>query len=70
MKSGRLMWIATIAVCAMLTSAVPLAGQDKQAHKHHHYQLIDVGTRLDVKSNPPRIVYLDKPRMREDTPLR
>jgi probable HAF family extracellular repeat protein len=44
MKSGRLMWITAIAVCAMPTSAAPLAGQDKQAHKHHHYQLIDVGT--------------------------
>jgi probable HAF family extracellular repeat protein len=49
MKSGRLMWIIAIAVCAMPTSAVPLAGQDKQAHKqdhqkHHHYQLIDLGT--------------------------
>lgn len=40
------MWISAIAVCAMLTSAVPLAGQDKQPHKHkhHHYQLIDLGT--------------------------
>jgi hypothetical protein len=44
MKSGRLMWITAMTVCEMLTSAVPLAGQDKQAHKHHHYQLIDVGT--------------------------
>jgi probable HAF family extracellular repeat protein len=49
MKSGRLMWIAAIAACAMSTSAVPLAGQGKQAHeyqhhKHHHYQLIDLGT--------------------------
>src|SRR5215469_12352318 len=44
MKSGRLMWITAIAVCAMPTSAVPLNGQDMQAHKHHHYQLIDLGT--------------------------
>ena len=44
MKSGRLMWITAIAVCVMPTSAIPLAGQDKQAHKHHHYQLIDLGT--------------------------
>jgi len=44
MKSGRLMWITVIAVCAMPTSSVPLNGQDMQAHKHHHYQLIDVGT--------------------------
>ena len=44
MKSGRPMWISAIAVCAMLTSTVPLAGQDKQPHKHNHYQLIDVGT--------------------------
>ena len=44
MKSERLMWVAAIAVFAVLTSAVPLAGQDKQAHKHHHYQLIDLGT--------------------------
>jgi len=46
MKSGRLMWIAAISVCAMLTSAVPLVGQNTQAHhhKHHHYQLIDLGT--------------------------
>jgi probable HAF family extracellular repeat protein len=49
MKSERLMWITAMTVCAMLTNAVPLAGQDKQAHKrhrheHHHYQLIDLGT--------------------------
>ena len=48
MKSGRLMWIAAIAVCAMPTSVVPLNGQDMQApkhdHKHTHYQLIDLGT--------------------------
>ena len=48
MKSERLMWIAAIAVCAIGTSAVPLAGQDMQAHKHHHnhtrYKLIDLGT--------------------------
>jgi len=49
MKSERLMWVAAIAVFAVLTSTVPLTGQDKQAHehhhhKHHHYQLIDVGT--------------------------
>ena len=46
MKSGTLMWISAIAVCAMLTSAVPLAGQDNQPHKdkHNHYQLIDLGT--------------------------
>ena len=46
MKSGRLMWITAIAVCAMPTSTVPLNGQEMQAHKHkhNHYQLIDVGT--------------------------
>jgi probable HAF family extracellular repeat protein len=44
MKSEKLMWVAAITVFAVLTSAVPLAGQDKQAHKHHHYQLIDLGT--------------------------
>src|SRR5690349_18311103 len=44
MKSGSLMWMTAIAVCAMLTSAVPLAGKDKQPHKHNHYQLIDLGT--------------------------
>jgi probable HAF family extracellular repeat protein len=48
MKSGRLMWIAAIAVCAMPMSTVPLAGQDMQAqkqhHKHTHYKLIDLGT--------------------------
>ena len=48
MKSGRLMWIAAIAVCAMPMSTVPLAGQDMQAQKHHqkhtHYKLIDLGT--------------------------
>jgi probable HAF family extracellular repeat protein len=44
MKSGRLMWMTAIAACGLLTGAVPLAGQDMQAHEHHHYQLIDVGT--------------------------
>ncbi|MBZ5688976.1 MAG: hypothetical protein LAP86_28550 [Acidobacteriia bacterium] len=49
MKSGKLLWIPAIAVCAMPTSAVLLAGQDVQTpkhhhHKHHHYQLIDLGT--------------------------
>jgi hypothetical protein len=44
MKSGRLMWITAIAVCAMPTSTVPLNGQEMQAHKHKHYQLIDLGT--------------------------
>ena len=44
MKSGRLMWITAIAVCAMPTSAVPLAEQDNQANKHNRYQLIDLGT--------------------------
>ena len=34
MKSGRLIWIAAIAVCAMSTSAVPLNGQDMQAPSH------------------------------------
>jgi probable HAF family extracellular repeat protein len=46
MKTGTLMWISAIAVGAMLTSAVPLASQDKQVHKpkHNRYQLIDLGT--------------------------
>jgi probable HAF family extracellular repeat protein len=48
MKSGRLMWIAAIAVCAMSTTAAPLNGQDMQPHRHHHkhirYKLIDLGT--------------------------
>jgi probable HAF family extracellular repeat protein len=44
MKSGRLMWITAIAMCLMSASAVPLAGQDKQAHEYTHYKLIDLGT--------------------------
>jgi probable HAF family extracellular repeat protein len=49
MKSGRLMWITAMAVCAVPMTAVPLNGQDMPAHvhhhhKHHHYQLIDLGT--------------------------
>lgn len=46
MKSGRLMWIAAIAMCAVPISATPLPEEDMQAHKHHHhhYQLIDLGT--------------------------
>ncbi len=47
MKSERLMWIAGLAVFAGMTCTVQLAAQDKQSHKnarHHHYQLIDIGT--------------------------
>jgi probable HAF family extracellular repeat protein len=43
-KSGRLMWITAIAVSVMPTNVVQLNGQDMGAHKHHHYQLIDLGT--------------------------
>lgn len=47
MKSEKLMWVIAVAVCAVLVvlaSPVPLAAQDKQGHKHNHYQLIDTGT--------------------------
>jgi probable HAF family extracellular repeat protein len=44
MKSGRLMWITAMAVCAVPMTAVPLNGQDMPAHVHRHYQLIDLGT--------------------------
>jgi hypothetical protein len=44
MKCGWLMWITAISVCAMPMSVVPLAAQDKQAHKHPLYKLIDTGT--------------------------
>lgn len=45
MKSERVMWVTAVAVFAVLASAIPLAGQDRQIHtKHHHYKLIVVGT--------------------------
>src|SRR5580704_950768 len=44
MKSKRLMWIATVAVFAVLASAGQLAAQGKNTHKHHQYQLLDLGT--------------------------
>lgn len=46
MKSQRLMAVTGVVVFAVLVSWVPLAAQDKQNHynKHHHYQLIDMGT--------------------------
>ena len=47
MNSKRLICIAAFAVFAMMTRAVPLAARDKKDHKnakHHHYQLIDIGT--------------------------
>jgi probable HAF family extracellular repeat protein len=47
MKPERLMWKGAVAVFALLATSVPLAAQERQAHKnvrHHHYQLIDLGT--------------------------
>ena len=55
MKYERLMWVAAIAVFAVLTSIVPLAGQDKQGHKHYHYQLIDLGTLGGPQSTAPGV---------------
>ena len=46
MKSARLMFITAIALFAALAIPVRLRAQDKPTrnHKHHHYQLIDMGT--------------------------
>ena len=44
MKFERLMWIAAVAVFAVMTSTVPLAAQKKSNHQHHRYQLFDLGT--------------------------
>ena len=44
MKSKKLTSFATIALLAVLALPVSLFAQDKQDHKHHHYQLIDLGT--------------------------
>lgn len=44
MKSQRLMAVTTVVVFAALAIPIQLAAQDKQDHKHHHYQLIDMGT--------------------------
>ena len=44
MKSEKLMWVVAFAVLVILASSVSVAAQDKQGHKYHHYQVIDVGT--------------------------
>src|SRR5437762_4136751 len=48
MKSRTLTCIAAITLFAALAIPVRLAAQDKQEHnkkhKHHHYQVIDIGT--------------------------
>lgn len=44
MKSRFSACIAAVTLSALLVSAVPLAAQNKQDPKHHHYQLVDLGT--------------------------
>ena len=46
MKSGNLMCITVMTLCTIVAIPVWLAGQDNTDHKprHHHYQLIDMGT--------------------------
>src|SRR5579862_6842939 len=36
--------VIALALLTMLAIGVQLAAQDNQAHKHHHYKLIDIGT--------------------------
>src|SRR5579862_4838570 len=36
--------VIALALLTMLAMGVQLAAQDNQAHKHHHYKLIDIGT--------------------------
>lgn len=44
MKRNLSAYFATIALFSMLAVPVQLAAQDKQNHKHHQYQLVDMGT--------------------------
>jgi len=44
MKSRILMHVVFVSVLATLVIPVSLAAQKNQNHKHHHYQLIDLGT--------------------------
>jgi hypothetical protein len=49
LASGNGLFAQLAGVFHQPTTALPLAGQDMQAHthdrhKHHHYQLIDLGT--------------------------
>ena len=47
MKSRTLMYFAAITLFAALAIPVGLAAEDNQDrnhHKHHHYQLVDLGT--------------------------
>jgi probable HAF family extracellular repeat protein len=43
MKSSRATWLAVVLFTAIVNT-VPLTAQTKTDHKHHHYQLIDMGT--------------------------
>src|SRR5438445_13332675 len=48
MKPRTLTWVPTLTLLTVLAIPVRLAAQDNQEHnkkhKHHHYQVIDVGT--------------------------
>ena len=48
MKPRTLTWVPTLTLLTVLAIPVRLAAQDNQEHnkkhKHHHYQVIDIGT--------------------------
>ena len=61
MNSKKWTRFIALALLAVLAVTLPLAGQDTQdrIHKHHHYQLFDMGTLGGPTSFPPNQGILD-----------